>query len=240
MSLDYKSHIPFHVQIKEILEKEIIDGYYKDKIPGELELMDRFSVSRSTVRQAIKTLVDEGILARVHGKGTFVSFKPVEEWLGSFRTYDEIIHDMGMKPNIKLIAKNKTSLPKEVATTIGESEFYSIQRIRYANDIPIGIEHNYYPLEIGYKLGKFNLDNASTYNLLENELGLRLWEAKQIITARKPTEKECELLNIPATMWVLFIERINYDQDGNTIEYEQSIYRPDMYAFIISFDRKKI
>ncbi|MFZ5944744.1 MAG: GntR family transcriptional regulator [Bacillota bacterium] len=240
MEIDFKSHIPLHVQIRIILEQEIMNGIHKEKIPGELELMNRFSVARSTVRQAITALVDDGILEKVHGKGTFISFKPVEEWLGSFRTYEDIVNEMGMKPNIKLITKYETSLPKEVGRTLGTDKFYLIQRVRYANDIPIGVEYYYYPLEIGYKLSQHNLENTSTYNLLENEVGLKLWEAKQIITARVPTPEECGLLNIPDSMWVLFIERINYDQEGNTIEYEQSVYRPDMYAFVVSFDRKKI
>jgi len=240
LEVDYKSHIPLHVQIRLILEKEIMSGIYKEKIPGELELMNRFSVARSTVRQAIRALVDDGILEKVHGKGTFISFKPVEEWLGSFRTYSEIVNEMGMKPDIRVLTQHETSSPKEVGRTLGADNFYLIQRVRYADEVPIGIEYNYYPLEIGYKLSQHNLNNASTYNLLENQSGLKLWEAKQIITARVPTQEECELLDIPNTMWVLFIERINNDQDGNTIEYEQSIYRPDMYAFVVSFDRKKI
>ena len=65
--------IPLHAQIKELLRKEIHAKHYSDKIPSERELMDRFSVSRTTVREAVAHLVNEGLLEKIHGKGTFIS-----------------------------------------------------------------------------------------------------------------------------------------------------------------------
>src|SRR5665648_439895 len=80
MNINLKSPIPLHLQVKLILEDEIMKNQYDGKIPGEMELMKRFSVSRSTIRQALRTLVDDGLLEKQHGKGTFVSLKPVNEF----------------------------------------------------------------------------------------------------------------------------------------------------------------
>ncbi|MFZ7101183.1 MAG: GntR family transcriptional regulator [Peptococcaceae bacterium] len=237
-SLEFNKYLPLHVQIKMTLEEEILKGIYDEKIPGEFELMERFSVSRATVRQAVKELVDQGILKKLHGKGTFISFKPVEEWLGSFSTYRQIIENMGMKPYIKLLSSTIASTPQEVAETLGEEEFYNIKRVRYADDNPISIENSYYSLEIGGKLTKFDLNNVGTYNLLEN-MGIKLWNAKQIITARMPTAEECMLLDMPDTVPVLFIERINFDVAGNTVEYEHSVYRADSYGFVVNLGRSE-
>lgn len=239
MNINLKSPIPLHLQVKLILEDEIMKNQYDGKIPGEMELMKRFSVSRSTIRQALRTLVDDGLLEKQHGKGTFVSLKPVNEWLGSFSPYDKIIRDMGMEPNIKLVKQNFTNSPKEIGDVLDSDEFYHIQRIRYANNIPIGIENQYYSFEIGEKISKYELNNESTYHLLEDEIGFKLWEAEQIITARKAEKEECKLLEIDESLWLLFIERNNYNLDGKLIEYEQSVYRPDMYAFVVNFNRKK-
>lgn len=237
--MEFSKYVPLHVQIKMTLEEEILRGIYDDRIPGELELMERFSVSRSTVRQAIKELVDKGILKKMQGKGTFISFKPVEEWLGSFSTYSQIVRNMGMKPYIKLLSIETTSTPREVADRLEEEEFYNIKRIRYADDNPISIENNYYTLEIGKKLAKYNLNNVGTYNLLE-DIGINLWSAKQIITCRMPMEEECKLLDISVDVPVLFIERINFDKEGNTVEYEQSVFRSDKYAFVVKFARSDV
>lgn len=232
--MEVNKYLPLHVQIKMTLEDEILKGIYDERIPGELELMDRFSVSRATVRQAIKKLVDQGMLKKMQGKGTFISFKPVEEWLGSFSTYSQIIKKMGMKPYAKLLSIETMSTPKEVAATLEQEEFYNIKRIRYADDNPISIENNYYSLEIGKKIAKYDLNNVATYDLLE-DMGIQLWKAKQIITCRMPTQEECNLLDIAISVPVLFIERINFDKEGNTVEYEQSVYRSDNYAFVVRF-----
>lgn len=64
MELDFNNPIPLHVQLKIILEDQILQGYYKDKIPSERELMDMYSVSRSTVREAVSILVRDGILEK--------------------------------------------------------------------------------------------------------------------------------------------------------------------------------
>ncbi|SMB93735.1 GntR family transcriptional regulator [Desulfonispora thiosulfatigenes DSM 11270] len=236
--MGFTKHLPLHIQIKIKLEEEILNEVYDEKIPGELDLMERFSVSRSTIRQAIAALVEEGILEKRHGKGTFISLKPVEEWLGSFSTYENIIDDMGMKPYIKFLSMEMTSTPQNVAKTLEEEVFYKVKRIRYADENPVSIEENYYPLELGKKLAKFNWDNVASYSLLDS-LGVKLWDAKQIITCRMPVKEECKLLNIDETIPVLFIERLNFDREGNIVEYEHSVYRSDHYAFIVKLGRNE-
>ncbi|KUO50991.1 MAG: GntR family transcriptional regulator [Desulfitibacter sp. BRH_c19] len=236
MKINTKSSMPLHAQVKEILVKEILSGCYSEKIPSEMELMKRFDVSRSTIRQAINGLVDEGYLEKIHGKGTFLALRPVEEWLGQFRTYREIIENIGMRPSIKLVSKGKTSSPKDVAEVLGQKEFYAIKRIKYANEIPIAIEKVYYPIKIGLELAKYNLNNAATYSLLTS-MGINLWEAEQIITSAIPTKEQCQVLGIDTSISVLSIERINYDQEENIVEYEKTVFRSDMYSFRVKLGR---
>lgn len=237
--LDYNSSIPLHVQLKNVLRNEILKGSYNDQIPSERELMDRFSVSRSTVRRAVSALVQEGILVKKHGKGTFVSRRPIEEWLGNLRTYNEIITSMGMKPSIKLLKQGVTSSPKDAASMLGVSEFYVIERLRYADDIPVALEKQYYPKDLGFQLAQFDLNNAGIYDLLESSLGVNLWEAEQIISADRPTKEEAELLDIPAGSCVMITDRSLTNSEGKPIEYERSVYRPDMYSFRIKLTRRR-
>src|SRR5690625_6623429 len=76
---------------------------YTYQIPSERELMDEYYVSRSTVRKSIARLVDEGILEIRRGRGTFVSVKPINDWLGNLSSTNETIVNMGMEPGAKLI-----------------------------------------------------------------------------------------------------------------------------------------
>lgn len=236
--LDKKNPIPLYLQVCEFLRNEILKGTYTEKIPPEYDLMNLFDVSRATIRRAIRTLTEEGVLESRQGLGTFVAVKPIEEWLGNLSTFYEIVGEMGMKPNIKVLSQGIVPAPQDVAKIFGMPQVYETNRIRMANDIPVVLEKQYYPLEIGRKMAKFDLNNVSTYDIFEAKLGVNLWEAKQTIAAIIPTAEEKKLLGLAAEpCCALLSKRLVSDPDGNPLEYEKSMYRGDMYAFRINLTR---
>ncbi|NHM27458.1 GntR family transcriptional regulator [Desulfofundulus sp. TPOSR] len=237
MSLDHDSPIPLHIQLKEILRREIEQGSYTEKIPSERELMSRFSVSRTTVREAVSALVREGILKKIHGKGTFISPQLINEWLGTIRSFTETIKMMGMKPGIRLLYHGVES-HSEIASILGVEKYYAIERLRFADDMPVAIERTYYPIEIGIKLANFDLNHVTLYDALES-IGIFLYEAEQKITAAQPTEQDAQLLGITPGTGVLAAERLSRDKQGNIVEYFSSIYRSDKYAFWIKLSRNR-
>ena len=239
MEFDNKDSIPLNVQLKNLLRAEILQGEYKEKIPSERELMERFKVSRSTVRIAISRLVREGILEKRHGKGTFVYHRPIEEWLGNISTYNEIIENMGMKPSTKLLYQGIDNSNSKILDALGVNESYVIERLRFADSVPVALEKQYYPLHIGLELAKFNLDEAVLYDLLESALGIKLWEAEQIISSATPTRDEARNLGVSQKGFVLVAERVTQDPDGKPIEYLKAVFRPDIYCFRINLARKR-
>lgn len=239
MSLDIYNPIPLHVQLKEILIKEIKNGNYTDKLPSERELMERFDISRTTVREAISALVNTRVVEKVHGKGTFITAHPVNEWLGNLSSITEIIESMGMKPGIKLLFQGIQCNP-EIGEILGVKEYYAIERLRFANDNPIAIERNYYPLVIGKKLKEYDLNKVALYTVLES-IGV-LHEAEQLITSTIPNAEEAKLLGYmenTGDMSVLKAERVTSDPEGNTVEYYRVMYRGDKYALRIRLFRNK-
>ena len=241
MVLDKQSYIPLHLQLRNILKSEIDKGMYPEKIPTEYELMERYAVSRSTVRQAVKTLVDEGVLEKKQGLGTFIASRPIEEWLGNLSSFPDVVAEMGMKPNIQLLERGFTAEQREVAGILGcEGEYYYTCRLRFADDIPLVYEKQYYPVAIGAELDKYDLNNVSTYDILEASLGHVLWEAKQMITCVVPTAEEKKFLGLdPSVQCAILSERLVYNQYNELLEYEKSIYRADMYSFHINLTRKR-
>ncbi|MBP1949872.1 GntR family transcriptional regulator [Virgibacillus litoralis] len=236
--LDQKSYIPLHLQLKNKIERQITNGEFLDQIPSEREYMNKYDVSRSTVREAINLLVREGILEKRHGKGTFVSLKPFNDWLGNLSSTTETIRHIGMKPGAKLITHYKTTPPAYIQELTGFKEAYFIKRVRYANDIPIGVERHYYPIEIGEELIKFDLDNATLYDLVQHELGIQFAEADQTITSGQMLQEDLNYLDVPPDTNVLIAERIIQNQAGSIIEMEEAFYRSDMYMFKIKLSRK--
>jgi len=238
VALDYNNSVPLHIQLKEIIEQNIAEGVFTGQIPSERQIMEDFNVSRSTVREAINLLVREGILEKRHGKGTFVSLKPLHEWLGNLSSTTEMIRSMGMKPGAKLITHFKTEPPMPIQEKTGFKEAYFIKRLRYADSIPIGVERHYYPISIGKQLEQFDLNNATLYDLVENELDVQFAEAKQTIRSGEVLKDDHSYLNVPAGTHVLIAERMIKDRSGATIELEEAFYRSDMYQIDINLSRK--
>src|SRR5690606_25013339 len=91
------SPAPLYAQIKELLRERILDGSYKphEQMPSESEMMATFGVSRITVRQALNDLQQEGLIFRIHGKGTFVSKPKAFQDLGKLQGFGEAMRQMG-------------------------------------------------------------------------------------------------------------------------------------------------
>ena len=238
MKIDTKSQLPLHVQIKDCLKGEIQKGKFDGKIPSERELMDIFSVSRTTVREAVSALVREGVVDKIHGKGTFVSLRPVQQqWLGNISTFSETIKRAGMKPGAKLLSSGIKSCPQSISDKFGCQEFYVIKRLRSANDKIMAVEQKCFQVEIGLKLANYDLNQANIYQLLESSLGITPWTAEEVITSNITTKEDATLLGIPKTSSVLVIERSTWDQEGVLIEIAHTTFRADKYSLNIYMSR---
>lgn len=227
---------PLHNQIKEILREKIKNGEYKDKLPGEFALMEEFSVSRTTIREALTGLVQEGLLVKYHGKGTFVTNKPIYDWLGVLSGFSETMKQMGFNPSAKVIRIDLIN-DKKIGGILSTESIYVIERLRLIEEIPIAIETNYFPSKIGIQLkGK---EEETFYNILEDELGLILDHAEETISAIAADEREAELLQIDPGSPLIKINRTTYTIKGEPLEFLKAVYRSDYYNFKINLKRNR-
>src|SRR5690625_1997999 len=233
MQLDPRSYVSLHLQLKNDIERKIIDGDYVDQIPSERELMKGYDTSRSTVRKAIGILVREGILEKRHGKGTYVSLKPIHNWLGHLSSTTETIQNMGMKPGAELITYKKMKPSAHIQQITGFEEVFFIQRIRYADNIPVGVECHYYPLAIGEALLKYDLNKVTLYDLVENDLGIQFLEAEQKISSGPAPDGFGKYLNVAEITNVQTTQiRTVVDEDRLTPEQ-----RAERRSYICCFER---
>ncbi len=121
-----------------------------DKIPSERELCERFDVSRMTVRQAIQALVNEGVLERQQGRGTFVAEEKMDLQL-RLTSFAQEMRMRGMVPSTEVLSAAEEIPPRSIASSlgIGEGEYgYHLIRLRYANDIPMALEDLWIPVAL--------------------------------------------------------------------------------------------
>jgi GntR family transcriptional regulator len=240
--LDHDSPIPLHYQLTEIIRKKALDGDLVDedgKLPTEMELAEQFDVSRITIRTALKTLMNEGLLSRKRGRGTFLKTNSVENWVGRLMGFSETIKAAGFTPGAKVIHSGLIQiLPKNIKEALMTEEAWELKRLRFADGEPIAIEHSFFPKKIGFEIEKHgDLDHLLTYRFIEQNLKIKLHKAKQLISAVNAEEEEMEVLNIQNGEALLYIERLTSSSDEKPIEFLKSVYRPDYFHYLVQLNR---
>ncbi|MBO0601359.1 GntR family transcriptional regulator [Sporosarcina sp. E16_3] len=238
--LDKQSPVPMYAQIEDYLKSQILQGGFVIgmAIPSERELTDTFGVSRMTVRQSITNLVNEGLLYREKGRGTYVATPKIEQPL-SLTSFTEDMLSRGMKPSNKLVSFEKKipeiDIAQELQLAKGE-EVFIVKRIRYADDKPMAIERSYLPVKLVPDLELNNIE-GSLYSFIEKDKRLIISHASQRMEAVLVNKEDAEFLQICMPSAVLMIERISYLTNDVPIEIVRSTYRADRYKFISEIRR---
>lgn len=241
--INFKSHIPFYIQLMDILREKVQQGYWVpgDQIPGEQDLCEIYRVSRTVVRQALRELELDGVINRRRGKGTFISHPKISEGLVQKLTgfYQDMV-ERGLKPGTKVLHQNVTPATEKVARFLdikpGE-KVIDIERLRFINDEPIQLVTTYLPFEICPALASVDLTDRSLYEFLENECGVFIAKGCRYIEAVLANETEAALLGIEDGSPLLLLDSISYAENGQPIEYYHAVHRGDRSRFEVELLR---
>ena len=224
-----------YIQIKDIYRNKILSGELKpgDKIESELEIQNKFQVSRITARQAILDLEKEGMVKRGRGKGTFVIWQPaIEEELSHIMSFTKEMEHRNRIPGTQGLTVSIEPLPKEFGSH-SQEDMYCIRRVRTADDIKLVYFVSYFPLSTNLPMDPKDY-SESIYEILDFKgtgLPVRIEEK---ISAQIPDKEVRDALNIPKTLPVLVRQRLSYNQSNELIEYTTCYYRGDLYTYTIS------
>ena len=236
------SPTPLYEQIKEILRARVLDGTYKphEQMPSESEMMTAFSVSRITVRQALSDLQNEGLVFRIHGKGTFVAKPKAFQDLGKLQGFGEAMRQMGYETFARVVSM-RTVLPsaqvQERLQLTKRAKVTELQRLRFLNREPISLDITYLPVAIGARLAKEDLASRDVFVILENDYGMSLGHADLQIGSTLADERLAGQLQVEEGSPVLVIERTTHTSDGTPIDYEHLYYRGDAFQYKVRVDR---
>jgi len=233
------SALPLYYQLAQTLRDKIRTGEYLtgDQISSERQLMDTYDVSRNTVRDAIDCLVNEGLLVRDHGRGTFVADPTLKLGLMRLTSFTEDMRERHQVPSSRLISKEVAAPPPSIQKQLGllnGDQAFHIVRLRYADGIPMSLNISYFTLDTCPGLVDEELENQSVYEVLERKFGIRIARAEQIIRADSASEYQAEMLGVKSGVPILVIEGVVFQEDGKPIEHLCSIYRSDRYVFSIN------
>jgi GntR family transcriptional regulator len=242
------SQIPLYYQLENVLREKITSGAFEsgERMPTESELIEQFGVSRITVRQALQSLNDDGLIERQQGRGTFVTgrrskkrkFTGVIHLTGSL---DELI-EMGMDTPVKVLEMNRVEADPHEAELLQlpvGTPIYRLKRLRMNDDQPFGLIINYLPEEIGSMLTVAELSSGALLHTMESKLGYRLENANQEIKAELADPYVAQLLDIRVGTALLSIERTVYTDKHLPVEYVHTLYRSDLYGYSVKLVRDK-
>ena len=230
--LDETSAQPLYQQLQRGLRAAIENGVIgpDDALPPERDLAEMLSVSRITVRKAIDELVEDGLLIRKQGSGTFVSNR-VEKNFAKLTSFSEDMRARGREPRSVWLNKAEGTVNPEESLTLRSSPgtpVFRFHRIRYADDAPMALE---YATVLAACLPSVDAVETSLYEALE-QTGNRPMRALQRLRAVLLTAEQAKLLKAQESDAGLLVARVGYLKDGRAVEYSQSYYRGDIYDFV--------
>lgn len=230
--LDEASTLPLYQQLQRklrlALENRVLGA--DDALPPERDLAEELNVSRITVRKAIDGLVEEGLLIRKQGSGTFVTNR-VEKNFAKLTSFSEDMRARGRKPRSVWLDRAAGTVTPGESLTLRSSPgtpVYRFSRIRYADDAPMAIE---YATVLSDCLPSVDSVETSLYEALERT-GNRPVRALQRLRAVLLTAEQAQLLKAQEKDAGLLVERVGFLKDGRAVEFSQSFYRGDIYDFV--------
>lgn len=228
---------PIYIKIHNQMREWIISGKWSDgyKIPSERQLAIEFNVSRMTARQAINTLVSDGLLERRVGSGTFVTSRKVQERMSGVSSFTETVERSGKVPSSKLVSfYTKTASASEVEKLAlsPKDKVVVLERIRYADGIPICFEEASIPEFLTKNLSR-DLITKHLYKTLEDHGILQVAYADQTISAGWASESVAEMLKINRGDSLLILRQVTYSNDDQPFEYVRSKYVGERYEFYL-------
>lgn len=235
--LNQDSMTPLYVQLMNEVENSIKNGEYKpgDKLLTETEMAKKYGVSLITVRKAIGSLMDQGLVMRKQGKGTFVTKPKISKNMKKLQSFSEMCEQIGMVPGARMLENRLVTAEGRVAASLGVepgSKVIHISRLRYADMEPMQIESSYFPLKYAFLLdAKF--DDNSLFDHLREKSGAQVASSEKMIELCRATAEEAELLGVKKGDALLLVRSTAFDKDGEPLYAGQQIINGDRFTLYV-------
>lgn len=237
--IDKNSQIPLYLQLIEIIKdminnNELQEGHY---LMSERDICKIQNVSRMTVNKAILNLVNEGVLERRQGKGTFVSYKKQNLTYEKMQGFTEIAEGKKLKVKNKIL-KFKLDKPSNVIKEYlqlkdDSSLVFQIERVRFIDEDPTILEKIYIPEYMCPNLNKELIDKNSLYKLYREKYMHKTQRAKQVINPIMLGKSQSKLLNVDLNSLALKIDRVVFTDKEEVLEYTSSLFITNKHQYEI-------
>jgi GntR family transcriptional regulator len=227
--------IPRYYEIEQVLRGRVARLDPHSPLPSESQLCTEFGVSRMTARAAVQRLVQDGLVYRVPGRGTFVAASRANRTAAHILSFSDEMRRKGRVPTSRVIERRRRRATEDEARRLGAHDVVVLRRVRLADGKPLALERAIFPAERVSEALDANLERESLFRTLA-AAGLVPTSGSAALAAEAATPEDARLLRVRRGAPLLVERRLIHDQDGKPLEWTESRYVGSRYGIDVDFD----
>ena len=217
--------------IADVIRARVVSGEYAPGrlLPSESDLVAEFDASRVTVRRALESLRDDGLLDARQGFGWFVATEPLQQSLGRLATIEAQLTAGGIRPERRVLEFAFERATDRVKAILGADHVLRVKRLNLADGEPFAVVTVWCRADLGQNLSRADVERSPFYELLD----VPLKGATQTIGADAVGPGDAELLGVPVGSPVLRCTRITTDVDGRPVLLSEHVFAAHRTEFVV-------
>lgn len=233
--IDRYSPIPIYQQIQNWMREQILTGRWQEnyQLKAEDELAVDLGINRGTLRNAIKTLIDEGLLVRIHGKGTFVARRVVEQSLAqNLTTFSEGLISKNIPFTTRVLEQRITTPDPDMAELLSlepDESIFFLKRVRSVNDKPVIFLQNYVVYRYCRGIEAADFAERRLFDVLERDYALTLAWGRRVFEAHAAEEEIASALMLPTGAPVMYATQVTYSPQDIALEASHMWFAGDSF-----------
>lgn len=233
---------PRHEQVSTWIRECIAGGVFAqdDQLPSESRLVERFGVSRITIRRALQTLENEGLIYRRQGLGSFVRDQQLHQGLVRLTDFAEDMRAAGLVAESRIVHQAAEPADERIAERLGIDpgiQVMRLDRLRLGDSEPIAFDRTWLPMFFAQLLEGRDLGRETIYSVMERDYSIRVERGRFRMEAVNAPADIGQLLSVPWGRALLLIERVTYTDADRCVYFQQRFYRSDRVAYELELKR---
>lgn len=218
---------PLYMTVSADIRKKIRNGTlpYGQKLPSERELAVMYGVDRKTLRKAVSSLIDEGLLVRLQGKGTYIAQHAITYRIETLDNLAQTMADSGITPSTRLLFKERRAAGTKYARLLKidkDDEVLRVVRLRLGDGEPLALQDTFVPLKLIPQLLQVDFEMYSLYSLFKDQ-GFSIGRIEESFSFVRITDPEARVLKMEEEALAFVTEDLTFDRAGAALEYTKSI-----------------
>ncbi|WP_134699702.1 GntR family transcriptional regulator [Ammoniphilus sp. YIM 78166] len=244
MKLDNSSITPLYIQLKDKIKEDIQQGKYKvgQQLPPESEICEVYGVSRITSRRAILDLVEEGILQRQQGKGTFVTEKKIKRELIDVNGFYDFTTSSGKAARAHILSSTTEAADEHQASLLRIQQgdpILRLERLYFIDDHPFSRESAHYPLNRFPGMEQHIQEGSSVYRLLKERYQTEAYHNEKTVNVIVANTEQADLLKCTVGTPIFEIEKVVLDEQEVPIHLSVSHYPTTRVTFTLKASKSE-